>query len=487
MAHSITNRLRGLAAALVAVLAALALVPGTAMADSIGGNTVNISNLEPGDQVYLYQVVKTDRDTTTNVATNDFVADFGVTFDDWTKANTPADPDTSAEVEGYASAIATYVNGHKSQWGGQGYTMYGPQTAGKNNQATFTDVDAGQYLVVVESEADATRVYQNTIVSVTPTTNGSDYVPTTNAKADLKFTDMDEDADGSVVDKKINGADSVDNVDSNDTVRFTITAPIPHYVLNFNTRQFTLNDVMDDGFVYVDDSLQVMVGSTPLSEGMEYKVLKENDGSYSISLTSVALQVYAGQTLTVSYDATLAQDENAPTYRAAENNKVSLTFSKNSNDDTTGTANDGVYMVVYGLKFNKVSSVDGKALKGAEFEVRDLGGNTVAKGTSDENGLVSIEGALAAGEQYVLVETKAPAGFQTIDQLPFSIDSIDYQFSHCGYQYEINDGTIEDEPSNFFTQLPTTGGMGTVAFTAAGVVIIAGAAAFIVRSRKNNN
>ena len=34
--------------------------------------------------------------------------------------------------------------------------------------------------------------------------------------------------------------------------------------------------------------------------------------------------------------------------------------------------------------------------------------------------------------------------------------------------------------------LPETGGMGTVALTAAGVVLVAGAAAFIVRSRKQN-
>ena len=35
-------------------------------------------------------------------------------------------------------------------------------------------------------------------------------------------------------------------------------------------------------------------------------------------------------------------------------------------------------------------------------------------------------------------------------------------------------------------ELPVTGGAGTVALTAAGVVLVAGAAAFIVRSRKEN-
>ena len=59
MAH-ITNKLRGLVAAFVAVFAALALVPGTAFAltnDSTGSVTIN--GLQPGDTVTLYKVVDT--------------------------------------------------------------------------------------------------------------------------------------------------------------------------------------------------------------------------------------------------------------------------------------------------------------------------------------------------------------------------------------------------------------------------------------------
>lgn len=477
MAHSFANRLKGTLAALIALAAALVLVPGTAFAAPIGGNSLTVTGVEDGDQVTIYQVVQTDVDEF-NVAQNDFVADFGIDFDDWAAAD-------SSEAEGHASTIAQYINANPGEWGEGGHAMYGPIEAA-GGEAVFRNIEAGQYLVVVTSEHDATRVYQNTIVSVTPDTDAEDFVPV-DAEATLKYTDMDADEDGSVVVKKINGEDAVDNVDANDTVRFTISAPIPRYVHNFDTRTFKLNDSMDDGFVYVDGSLRVMVGNVPLTEGMEYTVAQEPDGSYMLALTSVALQVYAGQTLSISYDATLAQDGNAPVYRTAEENDVTLTFSSNSNDDATSTASDSVFMVVYGITFTKVSSEDQSALKGAVFEVRDLDGNVIATATSDANGLVSIDGALAAGEQYVLVETQAPAGYQTIDELRFSIKSKDYADTHVGYQYEVNGGTVEDDPSNFFTELPTTGGAGTVALTAAGVVLMAGAAAFIVRSRKQDN
>lgn len=486
MAHSINSKLRGMLTAFIALVAALMLVPGTAFADPIGGNTVNIGNLKPGDQVYLYQVVKTDRNTTTNVATNDFVTDFGVDFDDWTAANTPKDPDDdSATVQGYASTIATYVNSHKDEeWGGQGYKMYGPQTAGENNQATFTDVDAGQYLVVVQSNADATRVYQNTIISVVPTTNGSAYVPTTVTR-DLKYTDMTDTDTGSVVNKTINGFKAVDNVDANDTVTFTITAPIPRYVANLDSRTFSLADSMSDGFVYADD-LTVQVGSATLQKGTDY-TLGSDDGFFmSITLSGNALKNYAGQTLTVTYKATLAQDDHKPAYDAPETNQVTLTFSKNSNDSQTSTANDTVYMSVYGVTFTKVSSDDKKPLSGATFEIKDADGNVIASNTTGPDGVFTVNGALAANQEYTLVETSAPAGYQPINDLTFKIES-DGDATDGGTLYQINNGTIKDEPSNFFATLPTTGGMGTVAFTAAGVVIIAGAAAFIVRSRKNNN
>lgn len=485
MAH-IKNRLRGLLAAFVALVAALAIVPGTALADPITGGSVTITNVEAGDQVYLYQVVKTDVNMTTNEATNDFVTDFGIDFDDeWAESNTDDNPDTTDAVEGYANTIAQYVNTHFDQWGENSFTVYGPVAATADG-ATFHDVDAGQYLVVVTSANDATRVYQNTIITVMPVADGADWAPV-DVSAALKYTDMDPDDDTSVVDKKINGKDAVDSVDKNDTVTFTITAPIPKYVDELDSRVYKLTDTMDDGFVYVGD-LEVKVGNTTLTDTTDY-TLGSTDGFFrTIQLTGSALKAYANQTLTVTYKATLAQDTNAPVYSVDELNNVKLEFSVNSVDDTTSTDDDTVSMTVYGITFKKVNE-EGTGLEGAEFTIMDAQDNVLYEGlTSDPNGDVTINGALAAGQVYTLVETKAPAGYQRIADLDFTIASSNLaeDGTYTGYLYEVNEGKIIDKESNFFTELPTTGGAGTVALTAAGVVLVAGAAAFIVRSRKEN-
>lgn len=485
MAH-IKNRLRGLLAAFVALVAALAIVPGTALADPITGGSVTITNVEAGDQVYLYQVVKTDVDTTTNEATNSFVTDFGIDFDnEWAASNTDDDPDTTDAVEGYANTIAQYVINNSAQWGENGFTVYGPEAATVDG-ATFNNVDAGQYLVVVTSANDATRVYQNTIITVMPVADGADWTPV-DVSAALKYTDMDPGDDTSVVDKKINGEDAVDSVDKNDTVTFTITAPIPKYVDEFDTRVYKLTDTMDDGFVY-SGGLEVKVGDTTLTDTTDY-TLGSTDGFFrTIQLTGSALKAYANQTLTVTYKATLAQDTNAPVYSVDELNNVKLEFSVNSVDDTTSTDDDTVSMTVYGITFKKVNE-EGTGLEGAEFTIKDAQDNVLYEGlTSDPNGDVTINGALAAGQVYTLVETKAPAGYQRIADLEFTIASSDLaeDGTYTGYLYEVNEGKIIDKESNFFTELPTTGGAGTVALTAAGVVLVAGAAAFIVRSRKEN-
>lgn len=307
MAH-ITNKLKGLVAAFVAVFAALALVPGVALADPITGGNVTITNVEPGDQVFLYQVVKTDVDTTNNEATNSFVTNFGIDFDeDWATSNTPADPDTTDVVEGYANTIAQYVNTNDSQWGDNGFTKYGPETATADG-AVFNNVDAGQYLVVVVSANDATRVYQNTIITVMPDADGADWTPV-DVSANLKYTDMTPDPDDntSVVDKKINGQDAVDSVDKNDTVTFTIAAPIPKYVDEFDTRVYKLTDTMDDGFVYTGN-LVVKADDTPLAAGTDYTLGSEQGFFNTIQLTDSALEAYANHKLTVTYEATLAQD-----------------------------------------------------------------------------------------------------------------------------------------------------------------------------------
>lgn len=478
---SLKERLRGIVAAVATAALAFSVAPVTAMAAPIGGNSITIGNLEPGDEVTLYQVVKTDVDEDTNVASNSFVANFGVDFEtEWTEAN----------KEAAANTIASYVNGHTNEWGAQGYTMYGPkEVASGVTSVEFTGVDAGQYLVLVTSESDATRVYQNTIVTVEYDTEAGKYVGKNNGSVDLKYTDMDPEGGSGVVDKKINGQDAVDNVDANDTVTFTVTSLIPRYTANFDTRVYKLTDQMSDGFVYADN-LEVKADNTVLTEDDDY-TLGSKDGFFgTIQLKGKALQDHAGKTLTVTYKATLADDADKPGYLDNEINKVTLDFSKNSIDTTSnGSAEDTVYMTVYGITFTKVGP-EGEALEGAHFQVKDAEGAIVAEADTSSTGALLINGALAANQQYTLVESKAPAGYNPITDLHFTISSGDDANKDGvkeGYLYTLGEqGRITDQKNDIFGQLPKTGGPGTIALTVAGAGLVAGAAYLVTRSRKEN-
>ena len=73
------------------------------------------------------------------------------------------------------------------------------------------------------------------------------------------------------------------------------------------------------------------------------------------------------------------------------------------------------------VRLLKLDSSTGKPLQGAEFTLYDPDGNMFGVYTTDENGVIFVEG-LPYGIGYKWVETKAPAGFKiTTGEIPFDI------------------------------------------------------------------
>lgn len=474
MAH-IKNRLRGLLAAFVALVAALAIAPGAAFAlsnDSTGDLT--ITGFEAGDTVTLYKVVDTtyNNDNTIDHAWNssivDAMNDAGVTIDQYLA--TADDVDGKGET---AEAIRAALNAAI-----QGSTAQGITTKNNNGIVTATGLAMGQYYVLVETAEGSLRTYQHMIVSVQPTEKSdgtwADPIQVTRV-AQPKFTEE------TVVDKKITSEEPAKGYLPGTEVEFTITTAIPSYAQNtdWDQTKFTITDTRTNLVDPGDDAYQITVGGNPVTKDVDYSVQTTGNETV-ITFAGSFLQHHQNEEVVVTYVAEVAGklDHTKPIENQA------LVDPGNGAD----TDEDTVTLKLYKVTGKKVDSADGSALQGAVFSIyRDSNKNgsydadtdtLIAEGIKSSDQGVFEYDPLAEGT-YFLVETQAPAGYELLT------DAVKFTTGDAAADNVI---TLTDVKNTKDTgiNLPQTGGAGTVALTAAGVVLVAGAAAFIVRSRKEN-
>ena len=145
----------------------------------------------------------------------------------------------------------------------------------------------------------------------------------------------------------------------------------------------------------------------------------------------------------------------------------------------------------YKFEFDKVDGASGELLPGAEFQflhsgtVMDLveitAGQEYRIATTDDTettqtitttgSTVTIYGLDTDTTTYTLKETKAPTGYNKLDD-PIEVKASDNAF------------TKEEIKNNKGTVLPSTGGSGTTIFYVIGGLLIIGAAVVLVARRK---
>lgn len=391
-----------------------------------------------------------------------------------------------------------------------------------NYTATFTGLDYGYYVVAVPGATLANTSGQYaTLVSV----------DSTNVNANIK---------GSLptVDKKVqvngNGADTAD-AKIGDTLTFTLTSTIPD-MSAYDTYTFNFKDTLSKGLTYGDITSVTVEGvDAPLVKDTDYTVTTTPAAAGNTLLTvgmtdfKNKQQTNAGKKITVTYTATL--NENAVVGGAGNVNSATIQYSNDPSSTGTGESEpDKVRVFTYGFTVDKYTGDNyndaATRLAGAEFTLTAKGDTSaikfvqvnagsatkdavyrVAKAgetagttttiTTPANGKVVFQG-LKNGE-YTLTETKAPAGYNKLAsaigvKVNGSNDGTDTTNAtvNITYNNDNNDTTYDQIASNGVIPvqnksgaiLPGTGGMGTIAFTVIGVLVIALGVAWTLK-RKN--
>lgn len=383
-----------------------------------------------------------------------------------------------------------------------------------NYTATFTGLDYGYYVVAVPGAtlANASGQYA-TLVSVDRTN------VTANIKGDLP-----------TVVKKVNG-ESATSAKIGDTLTFTLTSTIPD-MSAYDTYTFNFKDTLSQGLTFGQvDSVTVDGVTDPLTVNTDYTVATSTV-SDSTLLTVTMLnfkdkqQANAGKKITVTYKATLNKD--AVVGGHGNVNSATIQYSNKPGIEGTGESEPSkVRVFTYGFTVDKYTGdkYDDTAtrLAGAEFTLAPKGDaamsfvqvtagsateNAVYRVAKDDetgttttittpaNGKVVFQG-LKNGE-YTLTEIKAPAGYNKLAsalgvKVEGQNDGTDTTNATVTITYNNDNGSNYDKTASngaipvqnkSGVVLPGTGGMGTIAFTVIGVLVIALGVAWTLK-RKN--
>ena len=356
--------------------------------------------------------------------------------------------------------------------------------------------------------------------------------------------------------------DSAD-YDIGDWVPYHLTATIASNVGDYKKYHLTFVDTLEAGKFDAIQNVVIKVDGTDISKSFDgFTVARTDDPAPSASGFGIKISFtpdgtktlpadLAGKKVTIDFEAKLGT--GATIGQEGNVNTVKLKFSNNPNstDDSeeAETPEDTVIVFTYKTVVDKVDP-DGKPLKGAQFKlykkytaeqleatgktaaaVMDHEGKEIAKyaenyvevtGTAitETTTQFSFEG-LDDGD-YVLVETKAPANYNAIDPIEFTVtgthtataDALDKTTHKDGDAYVLTDLTVNNKDltanpaggdvvkkdgtkhaavsgeiygeiiNESGATLPETGGIGTTLFYVFGAVLVLGAGVVLVSRRR---
>lgn len=478
--RSLRGALTTVVAAVTMAVLALTLMPTAALAEPTqvaGTGKVAISGLTGTETIELYKVADTLADDETNALSYEWKDAFK-DID-----GLPTLPSTTALTQAQANQIATKVTSAMK---------VNATPAIANGTATVSDLPAGLYYVKVTDGNDSTRVFQNIVVPVNPKDSNGNFVydeeddfGTTEQEIKVQSTSLTKTVkDGNVADSAY--GETINTLSTGDTASFKLDVAVPFYNTDVlsktgatNAVTFSIVDTLDTTYIKTPTNVAVSADGVTLAKDTDYR-MATTDGTLTVTFTPTGLTKLNSsepsantKAVTITYDATVVA--TAGTTGLVDINNAVLTFSKSSADPTkTNTTSDKVQAQFYSLTVQKYGSDTGDSLlAGAEFALS--GQNLSPSATStDTNGTYTFPVALGSGDAFTLSETTAPTGYLKVADQTVTVEDGNATV------------TITDQKDNA-SILPSTGGAGTIGLTVAGVAIMAGAAAFVIRSRKQND
>ncbi|HHU66154.1 isopeptide-forming domain-containing fimbrial protein [Streptococcus sp.] len=464
---------------------------GKAFADTT--YSLTISGTSEGHTYEAYQIfagdVSSDGTTLSNITWGSGVTSF--TFNGSSDAATIAEnlgsTDDSAAAKSFATTAAANL---------------GTATASVSSTTTTTTISglaAGYYLVkdADNSQSGENSSYTRFILKVVgdATAKLKNDKPTVQKK--VKDTN---DTAGTTTDWQ----DSAD-YDINDSVPFQLTATLPSNIDDYTEYYLELSDTLSSGLTYNKDAKVYLVNDDEKTDVTSSFTIADDGSSFKINNLKSLDGVTSSTKVVVEYTATL--NSNAVIGSKGNPNTVKLIYSNNPNYTGSGensptgeTPEDTVIVFTYKVVVNKVDQ-NGDALEGAGFTLykKDSDGNWNAVG-DEITGVTTFTFSGLDDGDYKLSETTTPNGYNTIDDVEFTVTadhdvesdspalnslSGDVTTGELTFTSNTTDGSLTTNVVNKKgSVLPSTGGMGTTILYVVGTILVLAAGILLVTKKR---